>query len=291
MILLTGASGALGRLITASLAETSGTRLIIGSRRPDEVDAAGVPVRRIDFDEPETLATGFAGVDVLVMVSAGYAEDDVVMARYDAAIAAARAAGVRHVVYTSFTGAGAHMTVSMTHRYAERLLESSGMDYTLLRNGLYAEVVAPLAAQACLTGVLDVPLGTGRIALVSRQDLAEAAARVAAEADADAAGPHRGRTYELAGTESFGGAELAEGLSARLGRPVAYRSGGLGELREPLAASGLRPFEVGHTISMFGNIAAGFLAGTDTELPALLTHPPRHALDVIAAEVAAMTAG
>lgn len=291
MILLTGASGALGRLITGSLTETAGTELVIGSRTPGDVGAAGVPVRRVDFDDPATLAAGFAGVDVLVMVSAGYAEDDIVMARYDAAIAAARDAGVRQIVYTGFTGAGAHMTVSLAHRYAERLLESSGMDYTVLRNGLYAELVVPLALQSLHTGVLSAPLGTGQVALVARRDLAEVAARVAAEADADSDNPHRGRIYELGGTEAFGGAELAGGLGERLGKPVAYQPGGLGELREPLAASGLRPFEVGHTISMFGNISAGFLGGTDSQLPDLLTHPPLRVLDVIAEQAAALAAG
>ena len=57
----------------------------------------GVTARRIDFDDPASLADGFRGADVLVFISAGYAADDVVLARHGAVVDAAEAAGVRHV--------------------------------------------------------------------------------------------------------------------------------------------------------------------------------------------------
>lgn len=278
MILTTGAAGALGRLVTARLT-AAGTEVVAGSRTPEQLTAA--TTRHLDFDEPSTLRPGFAGVDVLVMISAGYAEDDVVTARYRAVVAAAEAAGVRQVVYTSLAGAADHLSICLPHRLAERLLAASSMDVTVLRNGLYAEVMEPFAAMTVAGGQFTAPMGDSGLAMVARADLAEVAATVALEADADPANPHRGRTYELVGTRALGGEDIAAALSHD-GRQVVYRPSGLADLREPLAAAGLRPFEIAHTISMFSNISAGFLSGTETDLTRLLPGEPRSAAAVLA---------
>ncbi|ABW12293.1 hypothetical protein Franean1_2870 [Parafrankia sp. EAN1pec] len=102
MILVTGTSGVLGGLVLERLRADSGSEdekakagVVAGTRTPGDDD------RHIDFDNPDTLADGFAGVDVLVFVSAGSAEDDVVLARHGAVVAAASEARVRHVIYTS----------------------------------------------------------------------------------------------------------------------------------------------------------------------------------------------
>ena len=84
MILVTGTSGALGRLVVHRLTDPAGPTVVAGTRSPSP------GARRIDFDDPATLAAGFSGVDVLVFVSAGYAEDDVVLARHGAVIAPQR---------------------------------------------------------------------------------------------------------------------------------------------------------------------------------------------------------
>src|SRR5687767_3716746 len=106
MILVTGATGALGRLIAERLADRDDT--VLGTRDPQRLTAA-LPVRRIDFDDPATLRTGFDGVDVLLLISAGYGEDDTVITRHGAAVDAAAKAGVGHVVYTSLTADGDHL--------------------------------------------------------------------------------------------------------------------------------------------------------------------------------------
>ncbi|MEU8521107.1 NAD(P)H-binding protein [Streptomyces sp. NPDC048577] len=101
MLLVTGVSGALGRLVAERLAGRDD--VVLGTR-------AGLPgTRRVDFDEPGTLAAAFTGVDTLLMISAGYGEDDTVVARHEAAISAAERAGVRHLVYTSLAGDGDHL--------------------------------------------------------------------------------------------------------------------------------------------------------------------------------------
>ncbi|MGX6449034.1 NAD(P)H-binding protein, partial [Patulibacter sp. S7RM1-6] len=145
MLLLTGGSGALARLAADRL--TGRADVAIGTRTPDALDLP-LPVRPLDLDDPTTLPAALAGVDTLALVSAGYAEDDVVLARHGAAIDAAVLAGVRHLVYTSLYAAGDGASIAVAHRWTERALAAAPLDATVLRNGLYPEVPAGLAAGA-----------------------------------------------------------------------------------------------------------------------------------------------
>ncbi|MCX4527265.1 MULTISPECIES: NAD(P)H-binding protein [unclassified Streptomyces] len=263
-LMLTGASGGLGSLIAARLAGRPDVR--IGTRRPDGPDQV-----RVDFDAPGTL--DFAGVDVLLLISAGYGEDDQVIARHGAVIAAAERDGVGHVVYTSLTEAGDHLPYALPHRWTERRLRDSTVPaWTVLRNGLYAELLAGLAAPGP-DGRITAPLGEGRLAAVAREDLAEVAVRVSLDA-----GAHAGRVYELVGERALSGADLAGATGA------AYAPAALGPTREALAAaSGAAPFQVPMLIGTYSAIAAGFLAATDQgTLSTLLARPPLDALTVYA---------
>jgi NAD(P)H dehydrogenase (quinone) len=285
MILVTGACGAFGAAVVARLARTQD--VLAGSRTPARIQQ-GVPGRLVDFDDPATLPDAFTGVDTLVLISAGYAEDDVVMARHGAAIDAAAAAGVRHVIYTSLYTAGEHLTIALAHRWTEIALAAAPCDVTILRNGLYAEVPVALALLAARGERIDeftAPWGDGRASVVTRDDLADAAARIASEVQADiqASGSsrHADRTYELSGTVALGGSEIATALSEALQRPVAYRPTALGDAWSALAAKSLPPYQIAHAVSIFSNIAAGQLEQHTTDLPALLKSEPRPVLDLI----------
>jgi uncharacterized protein YbjT (DUF2867 family) len=283
MILVTGASGALGGLILDRLARVPELRVVAGSSGADGA------ARRIDFDEPSTLVDGFGGVDVLVFVSAGFAEDDVVLDRHGAAIQAAAAAGVRHVIYTSLVGAGERLTIALAHRWTEARLAEALFDFTILRNGLYAEIPAGIALaaaeSAAATGVFRAPLGCGRMSVAAREDLADAAARIAAEVqtslDAGERSRHAGRKLELDGVTAVGGKEIATALAQALERPVRYEPRWLGEARPELAGSGLEPYQIGHTMSMLSNVNARLLESPASELPELLDGPPRGVMDLI----------
>ncbi|MGI5267860.1 NAD(P)H-binding protein [Nonomuraea sp. CA-218870] len=296
MILVTGVSGRLGGAILAGLRAVDGPATAGAGSSGDGGSGDGTAVRLADFDRPETLEPAFADVDVLVFVSAGYAEDDVVLARHGAVVRAAAAAGVRHVIYTSLAGSGDRLTIALAHRWTEARLAEAPFDVTVLRNGLYAEIPAGLAAAgaaaAAASGVFTAPLGDGRLSAVARDDLAAVAVRVAAEAHADltsgAPRRHAGRTYELEGVEAVGGRELAEALAETLGRPVEYRPAPLGATRAALA--GLEPYQAGHTMSTFSNIGAGLLEGRGGDLRAFVDRP-RPVRDLVRAEVASALAG
>ncbi|MEV0133276.1 NAD(P)H-binding protein [Dactylosporangium sp. NPDC050688] len=285
MILISGVSGALGGSIFDSLASRSGTPVRAGSRSGD-----GTAVRRVDFDTPSTLASAFRGVDVLVFVSAGPAAHDVAVARHGAVVEAAAAAGVRHVVYTSVTGSGDRLPGTSAHRWTEARLAAVPFSTTVLRNGPYAETAAALAAAgtraAARTGVFTAALGHGPLPLVARRDLADVAARVAAESAADlAAGRrsrHAGATYDLAGVPAIGGDDIAGVLAWVLGRPVRYRAAPAARTA-PSPAPGtvswrMRPRRAGQAVQ--GR------AGRD--LIALLPTTPRPALDIVERAVTAV---
>ncbi|MFE6050245.1 NAD(P)H-binding protein [Kitasatospora sp. NPDC056446] len=265
MILVTGATGALGTLISERLADRVDT--VLGTRDPRRLTSP-LPVRRIDFDDPGTLGEGFDGVDVLLLVSAGYGEDDTVIARHGAAIDAAEAAGVGHVVYTSLTADGDHLPYALPHRWTERRLRESAMAWTVLRNGLYAELLGAVAAPSA-DGRITAPLGEGRLAAVARADLADAAARVTVEASA-----HAGRSYELVGEQAIGGADLARAH----GGHVTYEPEALAQARARIAASGAEPFQVPMLVGTYSAIAAGFMARTGGDLRQLLGRAPRSPL-------------
>ena len=285
MLLVTGAGGGLSRLVLARLAGRAD--LVAGSRDPAQAPA-GVASRRVDFDDPAPLADAFAGVGTLLLVSAGYGEDDVVIARHGAAIAAAERAGVRHIVYTSLTAAGDHLAYAAPHRWTERRLRESTVGWTVLRNGLYAELLGFLAAPGA-DGRITAPFGAGALAAVAREDLAEVAARITAEV-ADGATAHTGRTYELVGDRAIGGADLARALTEAGTGPVRYEPGTLAEARAAVAASGAQAFQVPMLVGTCSAIAAGFLDQAGGDLAGLLGRPAASALDVIVRDAVAAVA-
>ncbi|MET9803353.1 NAD(P)H-binding protein [Streptomyces sp. NPDC006368] len=271
MLLITGVSGGLGALIAERAA---GRRdVVLGTR---SAGAAGVPgARRVDFDDPSSLPDAFAGVRTLLLISAGYGEDDTVVARHEAAISAAEEAGVAHIVYTSLSGDGDHLPYALAHRWTERRLRRSAARWTILRNGLYAELLAHLAPPGP-DGRVTAPLGDGRLAAVARADLAEVALRVATDP-----APHAGRVYELVGERALSGGDLASALGAT------YEPGTLAAARAAVAASGAAPFQVPMVTGTYAAIAHGFMDGRElrSDLRALLGREPLPALEVYARAV------
>ncbi|MGV9598302.1 NAD(P)H-binding protein [Streptosporangium sandarakinum] len=265
MILVTGANGNLGSATLAAL-RARGIAATGGSRTPGE------GMRRLDFDDHAAL--DLIGVSTLVLVSAGYAEDDQVIERHAAVLDAAVRDGVGHVVYTSLTTAGDHLGFAAAHRATERLVRATGLPWTILRNGLYAELFGGLLMWT--EDGVESPFGDGALAAVAREDLADAAAIVAASP-----AEHSGRVHDLVGTPITAG-QVAD----RLGVP--HRVIGLGEYRRRLLeAPGLLPFQPPMLASIATGVRHGFLDGTAPDLTDLLGRPAR---DPLAAAVAVASA-
>ena len=211
-------SGARGSSAGASRSSCSAPRrprdLILTTRTPEALAsfaARGVAVRHADFAAPETLRAAFAGGERLLLVSATDLERRIV--QHQAAIDAAKAAGVRHVIYTSGLKPAPPnpAVVAPSHHATELALVRSGLGWTVLRNSLYADYQLPEAQRVLETGALVHNRGGGRVAYVAREDCAAAAAAVLL------AGGHDRAVYEITGSETFTADELAA-LYGELGR-------------------------------------------------------------------------
>jgi NAD(P)H dehydrogenase (quinone) len=221
-LVITGASGQLGRRAAELvLAAAAPEDVILTTRTPAalaSLEARGVAVRHADFEEPRSLRAAFAGGERLLLVSATDLERRT--AQHRAAIDAATAAGVRHVIYTSGLKPEPPnpAVVAPSHHATEQALAQSDLGWTVLRNSLYADYQIREAEQALETGALVHNRGGGRVAYVAREDCAAAAAAVLLQRGHDRA------VYEITGGETFTADDLAA-LYSKLGRrPVRTRA-------------------------------------------------------------------
>lgn len=191
MIIVTGASGQLGRAVVDTLLDrVPAEQLAVSVRDPArlaDLRQRGVRVRRGDFDEPATLDEAFEGATTALIVSVNKLGDEAVRANR-AAISAAASAGAKRIVYTSHLGMSPESAFPpcVTHAATEDALRDCGTAFTALRNGFYAATVPLLLRQALGSGELRVP-EDGAVAWTAHADLAEAAARVLLDGGFDGA--------------------------------------------------------------------------------------------------------
>jgi NAD(P)H dehydrogenase (quinone) len=236
MIVVTGASGQLGRLVIEELLKTQAASSIVAAvRNPAKVAdlaARGVVVRQADYSQPSTLASAFAGAEKLLLISSS--EVGQRAAQHRAAIDAARQAGVKLLAYTSVLHADrSQLGLAVEHRETEAMLGASGIPYVLLRNGWYTENYTAAIGAALTHGVVLGSAGDGRIASATRADYAAAAAAVLTR-DSEA-----GRVYELAGDTSYTLAEFAAEVARQTGKTITYQNLPELEYRQVLVGAGL----------------------------------------------------
>jgi NAD(P)H dehydrogenase (quinone) len=220
-VIVTGASGQFGRGAAERLIERiPPSELILTTRRPEQLAdlaARGATVRFADFDEPSSLTAAFAGGDRMLLISTARAGSR--LQQHKNAVEAARAAGVRHVAYTSFVNArkpGNPSVECFDHRDTEIFIEQSGLNFTHLRDSHYAEAVAMIIAPiAILAGRLPTSAHDGVEAMVSRDDCVASAVAVLTTPG------HENRAYDLTGPELLSIPQAVRMISELSGKPVA----------------------------------------------------------------------
>lgn len=263
---VTGSTGNLGGLVARLLAEAgSPQRLLVrDAARAPELEGA-VPVVCTYMDSVLAKAA-LDGVKTLFMVSAAEAEDR--LQQHYAFVDAAMAAGVQHIVYTSFFGAAPDSTFTLgrDHYATEEWIKATGMDYTFLRDNFYLDFLPLLAGG---DGVIRGPAGDGVVAAVARADVARSAVTVLRDPAL-----HVGKTYDLTGPEDISLATAASLLTAGTGRTITFHNETVEEAYASRASYGAPPWQVDAWVSTYTAIAAGELAGPTSAVHELTGREP-----------------
>lgn len=263
---VTGSTGGLGGVVARQLAEAgSALRLLVrDAARALEIEGSVPAV--FSYGDAELAGQALAGVKTLFMVSAAEAEDR--LEQHYSFIDAAAAAGVEHVVYTSFYGAApdATFTLARDHYATEERIKASGMKYTFLRDNFYLDFLPVLAGE---DGVIRGPAENGRFSPVAREDIARSAVTVLRDPAL-----HVGTTYNLTGPEEISLAEGAEVITAETGRTITYHPETIEEAYASRASYGAPPWQVDAWVSTYTAIAAGELAGLSPDVRTLTGREP-----------------
>ena len=186
-IIISGASGNLGGLTVKELIARGvpANRLILVSRTPDkeaEYAKLGASVRFGDFNKPESLAAAYAGGTKMLLISVGGSKETPATVLLKRAIDAAKAAGVKHIAYTSYIGItrGDLEGLAANHQQTENDLKASGLAWTMLRNSIYMDGLLRQGAQMVADGKATIPPNESPIGYITRADCAAAAAAVLA---------------------------------------------------------------------------------------------------------------
>ncbi|MFJ8766063.1 SDR family oxidoreductase [Streptomyces clavifer] len=284
-IVVTGATGELGRLVVEQLLDTVPADRIAAVVRSEEkaagLAARGVEIRIADYDRPETLAGAFEAGDRVLLVSGNEVGKRV--PQHTAVIDAAKAAGVAQLAYTSVLGGpAADFQLAAEHRVTEQLILESGLPYTFLRNGWYTENYTANLAPVLEHGTVVGNAGDGRVASATRADYAAAAAAVLTGEG------HLGAAYELSGDVAWSLAEYAATVSAATGKEITYTEVPAAAHQEILVGAGLPEGFAAILVDVDEAIGRGLLAGTSGDLARLTGRPTTPLAETVAAAVAAV---
>lgn len=276
LIAVTGATGRVGGAVAALLHESGlAPRLLV--RDASRAPAWARDVAVASYGDRQAAPAALAGVDVLLMVSASEAADR--LAQHRALVDSAVQAGVRHVVYTSFLGAGEDsvFTFGRTHGATEDHLRASGMTTTVLRDSFYLDFLPELAVDGVIAGPAG-PTG-GSVGAVARADVVRCACAVLTQI-ASGSREHDDAVYTLTGPTALSLVDVARTLS-ELGRPTRYREESIEEAYASRAGYGAPDWQVDGWVSTYTAIASGQLAAVTEDVRRLTGRAPLSLAEVL----------
>jgi NAD(P)H dehydrogenase (quinone) len=284
-IVVTGATGQLGRLVIADLARTAPAAHVIGIVRntaaAKDLADRGVELRAADYENTTSVAAALEGADKVLLISSS----DIGARRlrqHRHVIDAAKAARVRLLAYTSILHADTSpMALAVEHRETEALGRSSGVPFVLLRNGWYTENYTGNIAAAVQQGAVFGAAGDGRISSAARADFAAAAAAVLATHEHQA-----GKVYELAGDNAYTLTEFAAEIARQSGRPVVYKDLPESDYKAALQAMGLPDDFAALYAESDAKAAKGALHDESRQMSALIGRPTTTMAQSVAAALA-----
>jgi NAD(P)H dehydrogenase (quinone) len=277
MIVVTGATGKLGRLVVQELLQKlPAAELAVAVRSPSKAAdfaARGVQVRHADYDRPETLSSAFAEGDQVLLISGN--EVGRRAPQHHRVIAAATAAGVRLLGYTSLLRADrSRLALAEEHKATEEAIRASGVPFVFLRNGWYLENYTDQIDGILQRGAIVGAAGNGRVAAATRQDYAAAASAVLTSAG------HENAIYELAG-DPFTMNGFAAELSRQAGKRIVYTNLPPEQYKEALVGAGLPAAYADLLVDSDLAAADGELDSDSADLQRLIGRAPTTLRDAI----------
>ncbi|WP_431035961.1 SDR family oxidoreductase [Streptomyces sp. P6-2-1] len=279
-IVVTGATGQLGRLVVAGLLEKVPAReiaaVVRSAEKGAEFAAQGVELRIADYDKPATLEDAFHAGDRVLLISGS----DIGRRgpQHTAVVEAAKAAGVAQLAYTGVLGGPqADFTLADEHKITEQAILDSGLPYTFLRNGWYAEMYTGRVPQLFEHGALIGSSGEGGLAAAPRADYAAAAVAVLTDEG------HENKVYELSGDVAWTMSEFVAEVTRQSGKQVTFQNVSPEEHKQALLGAGLPEFLADILVDVDAAIARGSLAHTPGDLARLIGRPTTPVADTIAA--------
>jgi uncharacterized protein YbjT (DUF2867 family) len=278
MILVTGATGNVGSAAVRLLAAGHhSVRALV--RDPSRASCGNVEVAAGDFDRPDTLDAAMRGIDTVLLVSPAVPAQEI------AVIDSAVRQGVAHVIkVTSKASADSPVDRRRGQAQIEAHLETAGLAHTLLRSNAYMQNILALAPMIRQTGGFLMSAGDGQVGMIDARDVAATAAAVAA-----APGGHAGRTYWLTGPSLITYTDIAQELSAALGRPVEYRQVSPAEHQAMMIRAGVPEAVATSNAQAFGLIADGDAAWLSDDVKSVTGTGPRTLQAFIADHAQAFT--
>jgi NAD(P)H dehydrogenase (quinone) len=286
MIVVTGATGQLGRLVIENLLRTEPAASIVAvvrdPARAADLSNRGVQVRQADYTQPASLRTALAGADKLLLISSSELEPGQRASHHRAVIDAAIDCEVKLIGYTSVLHASTSpLGLAADHVQTEAMLKASAIPFVLLRNGWYTENYTISIPTALAHGALMGSAGDGRIASAARADYAAAAALAMTLPD------QAGRVYELAGDTAYTLSEFAAEISRQSGKAVNYMNLPRKEYQAALVGFGL-PEPVADLLADSDSGASqGGLFDNKHQLSTLIGRPTTPMAEAIAMELKA----
>lgn len=279
---VTGATGQLGRLVVEKLKGKGLSSSVVALVRDTEkADDLGVEARKFDYNNPGTMVEALQGIEKLILISGN--ELGKRAEQHSNVIQAAKKAGVKWVVYTSLLHADkSSLSLAAEHFATEKVLQASGLAYTILRNGWYTENYTGSIGGAVAAGAFIGSAGEGKISSASRADFAEAAvAAITGEG-------HLNKTYELSGDSSYTLADLAAEISKQTGKSIPYNNLPETEYAKILKSFGLPEMFADAIASWDIGASKGDLFDESHQLSKLIGHPTTPLAETVKAALAGL---
>jgi NAD(P)H dehydrogenase (quinone) len=238
----------------------------------------GIEIKIGNYGNYDSLVEAFEGVDKILLISGTDVENR--SKQHKNVINAAKETGVKHIIYTSLerkneTQSSPLAFVSKTHLATEKFLKESGLQYTILRNNLYMDLLPMFLGEKVLENGIYLPASNGKAGFVLRAEMAEATANILASEG------HNSKEYHFSSSENVSFGEIASILKEISGNEVSYFSPDVAAYCKTLGDAGV-PSEVVEILAGFGaGIAAGELENSSNDFEILLERKPTGVKDFL----------